>query len=58
MDIRISAIEYRVLCFEASGVKVWADEAQIINGSLHLYKNGGVVAVFELSKFGPQERRE
>jgi len=55
-DIRILAIENDVLCFQTSEVKVWADEAQIINGSLHLYKNDSVVASFDLSKFCPQRR--
>jgi hypothetical protein len=50
MDIRISAVESEMLCFEVSGIKVWADEAQIVKGSLHLYKDGGVVAVFDLFK--------
>jgi hypothetical protein len=58
-DIRISAIGYKILCFETEGVLIWADEAQVINGLLYLYKNGGVVASFDLSKFSPvSERRE
>jgi hypothetical protein len=58
-DIRISAIGYKILCFEAEGVLIWADEAQVLDGFLYLYRNGGVAASFDLSKFSPVfERRE
>ena len=59
-DIRISAIGYKILCFETEGILIWADEAQVLDGLLYVYKNGGVVASFDLSKFSPVslERRE
>ena len=57
MDVKISAVESKMLCFEVSEIKVWADEARIVKGSLHLYKDGGVVAVFDLCRLSQSERR-
>lgn len=59
MDIKISAVEGKMLlCFEVSGIKVWADQAWIAKGSLHLWKDGGVIAVFDLSRLSEPEKKE